>query len=426
MTIPGTSRGLAPTRQQLSNGAVVIAKEARATPAVTIHASIEAGGICDPPDVPGVSNFVSRLIDRGTASRSADGIAEELDNRGVSLSVNVNRHVLSVILTCLTEDVDDMLALLGDIVMQPTFPADEVSIRRNEIITMIRQDDDNPAAQAMQRLLALVYGRHPYGWLPRGTVESVEQIERDALAAFHRRWFVPGAFSLAIVGDIDAPHAIAGAERVFGAWTGAPFVAPRLPAVDAPSARRQIVHPMMNKAQADIAYGFTAVVRADPQYYAYWLMNNVLGQYALGGRLGDSIRERQGMAYYVVSALDANRAPGPLVVRAGVNPSNVDRAIDSIDAELVRMADGGPTERELQESKQFLTGSMPRNLETNAGIAMFLQTAEFFDLGLDYDLRMPGLLNRVTRDEVHEAARRTLDPSRASVVVAGPYDRPGQ
>jgi len=150
-------------------------------------------------------------------------------------------------------------------------------------------------------------------------------------------------------------------------------------------------------------------------------MNNILGQYAIGGRLGDRIRERQGMAYYAMSALDANLIPGPLFIRAGVNPANVQRALASIDEELARLAADGPTDREMRESTQYLIGSMPRNLETNAHIASFLQTGEFFGLGLDYDLRLPGLLRAVTRDDVLAAAR-TLDPAKAAVVVAGPYD----
>jgi zinc protease len=181
---------------------------------------------------------------------------------------------------------------------------------------------------------------------------------------------------------------------------------------------------MMNKAQADIAYGFTTILRSDPAFYAYWLMNNILGEYSIGGRLGDSIRERQGMAYYVYSALDANVAPGPLLIRAGVNPANVERALASIDEEVARMANDGPTGQELAESRQFLIGSLPRRLETNVGIATFLQMMEFFDLGMDFDLRVPDLLARVTREDVHAAARAVLDPSRAAVVIAGPYREP--
>ncbi len=151
-------------------------------------------------------------------------------------------------------------------------------------------------------------------------------------------------------------------------------------------------------------------------------MNNALGQYAIGGRLGDSIRERQGMAYYVGSSLDANVIEGPFSVRAGVSPANVDRAVDSIDEELRRLCADGLTQKELNESRQFLIGSMPRALETNAGIANFLQGAEFFGLGLDFDLRLPDLLRAVTLEQTNAAARQLLDPSRATVVIAGPYE----
>jgi len=124
----------------------------------------------------------------------------------------------------------------------------------------------------------------------------------------------------------------------------------------------------------------------------------------------------------VLSSLDANVIPGPLMIRAGVDPGNVDRASASIDAEIRGIAEAGPTEKEVAESKQYLIGSLPRNLETNLGIANFLQTSEFFGLGLDYDERIPELLRAVTREQAHAAARALLDPDRATVVVAGPYE----
>jgi zinc protease len=179
---------------------------------------------------------------------------------------------------------------------------------------------------------------------------------------------------------------------------------------------------MMNKSQTDIAYGFATIARQDASYHAYSLMNNILGQYSLGGRLGDSIREQQGMAYYVYSSLEANLMPGPLVIRAGVSPANVNRAIASIDTELRKLVESGPTEQELIESKQYLSGSMPRTLETNMGIATYLQTVEFFALGLDYDVRLPDLLRSVTHEQVHQAASRAIDPEHATIVVAGPFE----
>jgi len=160
--------------------------------------------------------------------------------------------------------------------------------------------------------------------------------------------------------------------------------------------------------------------RTDPGFMAASVMNNALGQYALGGRLGDSIRERQGMAYYVFSALDAGHGPGPLMIRAGVAAENVARTIASIDTELDIIRSDGFSEKEIAESKQYLAGSLPRQLETNAGIAAFLLNAELFDLGPDYDQRLPDLIRGVTRDAAVDAARRLFDPRCATVVVAGP------
>ena len=419
------TRGLAPSRHVLANGLTVISKHTPVTPAVTINASIRAGSVCDPPDGVGLAHFLSKTIDRGTMTRSADQIAEELDSRGVSLATSVTRQALSLTCTCLAEDFERVLAQLAEIIIQPSFPAAEVESRRSEAITLIRQDEDNPAAVAVDGLMETLYSEHhPYGRRLRGTVPAVERIDSAALRAFHQMYVRPASVSLAIVGDVEPERTVAAAEQAFEGWVTSPASPIDIASPMASAVRRARVIPMMNKAQADIAYGFVTIARNDPAYYAFWLMNHIMGQYSMGGRLGDSIRERQGMAYYVYSALDANLVPGPLMVRAGVSAANIVRAVASIDAELTSLAADGPTEQELTESKQYLVGSLPRTLETNAGIAAFLQSAEFFALGLDYDVRVPGLLQAVTRDEVHDAARRAVDPSRATLVIAGPYDGP--
>jgi zinc protease len=323
--------------------------------------------VYDPPDCSGLAHFLSKTIDRGTAMRSADQIAEELDSRGVSLATSVTRQVLSLTCTCLAEDFEQVLAQLADIITQPSFPAAEVESRRSEVITLIRQDEDNPASVAVDGLMETLYGAsHPYGRKLRGTVPTVERIDSAVLRAFHQSHVKPASVSLAMVGDIEPTRAAAAAARAFDGWVATPAAPIDIALPPLPAERRTRVIPMMNKAQADIAYGFITIARNDPAYYAFWLMNHIMGQYSMGGRLGDSIRERQGMAYYVYSSLDANLVPGPLMVRAGVSAANIARAVASIDAELTSLAADGPTEQELTDSKQYLVGSLPRTLETNA------------------------------------------------------------
>ena len=416
------TRGLAPVRVRLPNGATILAKETRKTPAVSINVAVRAGSIGDPPDALGATHVLSRVIDRGTQHRSADAIAEDLDGRGVSLAISVTRHLFTLTCTCLAEDFETILTLIAEIVMAPSIPNEELAIRKGEAITGLRQEQDNPAVRAMERVMALIYGEdHPYGRRSKGTIESVENLTRSRLLDLHRANFAPARVSAVIVGDVDAARIIDVATAVFGSWPDTTPPAVALPPVTRPSSRQRVTIPMMNKSQTEIAYGFVTITRDDPQYYTFWLMNNVFGQYALGGRLGDNIRERQGMAYHVSSVFDANILPGPLVVRAGVSAANVDRAIASIDGEITALRSNGITPKELAESRQYMIGSMPRQLETNAGIAQFLQTAEFFDLGLDYDVRLPELLGAVTLEEIQAVARQYLDADRATIVIAGPY-----
>jgi zinc protease len=417
---------LSPVRTRLDNGATLLVKQTTTTPAVAISLSLRAGSIADPPGLAGMTWLLSRVIDRGTATRSAADIAEELDSRGITLTILVTRHAFSIGCRCLADDFEPVLALLADIVMSPSLPEEEIAVRKGEVITSIRQDEDNPAVRATETLMATLYpNEHPYGRRTKGSIEVVEQLTRDQLMRLHEEHFAPGALTSVIVGDVEPARAQEVALRALGAWNKPAPVPLVVPPVVAAATRSRIVIPMMNKSQADVAYGFTAITRNDPAYYAFWLMNVAFGQYAIGGRLGDSIRERQGMAYYVSSALEANIAPGPLVIRAGVSPANVDRAVASIDEEVARLTTDGLTPQELDESRRYLIGSIPRSLETNAAIANFLYTAELFGLGLDYDVRLPELLNAVTMDDVNAAARSVLDPDRATVVIAGPYDDRG-
>jgi zinc protease len=404
---------LDPLRLTLANGITVLVKETRTTPAVTVLVGVRAGTFYDPEGHEGTAALVARVLDRGTRSRSAAQIADELDGRGASLSVAAGRHQVTVSATCLAEDFDTIFGLMADVVQTPAFHERDVMTRRADLLTSILQDEDDPAAVAVDSLMARLYPNHPYGRRARGTMASVERLTRSDLVDFHRRWFTPERAILVVVGDIEAQRVIFAAAEAFANWNTARGAEPPLHSPPPPNRRELAIVPMMNKAQADIAYGFVGLHRSDPDYYAGWVMNNALGQYALGGRLGDSIRERQGMAYYVYSTLDASLTAG-----------NVERALASIDDELGAVLTGGITQKELDESKRYLVGSIPRQLETNSSIAGFLLSCEFYDLGTDYDARLPALLGGVTLDDADAVARRLIHPEAAQIVVAGPWSGP--
>ncbi|HQZ38728.1 MAG TPA: pitrilysin family protein [Vicinamibacterales bacterium] len=412
---------LTPIRRSLANGATLIVQENHTSPSVSLLAVVAAGGYDDPADREGTAALVARTIDRGTRTRTADDIADDLDGRGASLSVSAGRHQIGMAATCLVEDFAAVLGTVSELMREPVFPDRDVATRRAEHITTIRQEDDDPASVATDRLMQELYVSHAYGRRVRGTVASVQNLGRDDLVWFHTARFRPSALTLVAVGSLPAEAMLDATGEAFGSWLAEPG-SPAEPVPDAPasSVRRRTRVVMPDKYQADVAYGFVGIRRSDPAFMPASVMNNILGQYALGGRLGDNIRERQGMAYYVFSSLDAGLGPGPLTVRAGVATENVDRTVASIDHELEMIRSQGFTEQEVADSKQYLAGALPRQLETSAGVASFLLNAETFGLGLDYDRRFLDLIRAVSRDPVVDQARRLLDPARATIVVAGP------
>jgi zinc protease len=414
-------RGLSPVRTVLDNRAVVIVQETPTTPAVTILATFLAGGLYEPDELTGAAYLMGRVLDRGTECRSADMISEQLDDRGVALRISTTRHTMSLGCTCLTEDLDEVLSIVLDVARRPVFPEAEIAKRRAEVITAVRQDGDNPAVRATETFFEMLYGaRHPYGRRAKGSVESLEQIRRADLVALHAARVRPATLTLAIVGDVQPHQALERAARELGGWT--PEVPAELGVPRAPvrTQRESRFVAVPGKSQTDIAYGFIGVRRLDPRYYGYWVMNNILGQFGLGGRLADNIRERQGMAYYAFSAFDPSVGEGPLVIRAGVDPANLDRALAAVDHEVRELGAKGPTAQELEESRDYLIGSIPRMMENNQSIAAFLQNAEQFGLGLDYDQQLPKHIAAVTLDEVRTAAAEILHPERAVVAAAGP------
>ena len=415
------AEGLAPSRVVLDNGVTVLVKANHTTPSVSILAAVRTGGYADRPGKEGTAALCARVLDRGTVSRTAEVIADDLDGRGASLTVSTGRHQMSASATCLSDDFPAILALVADVVRHPAFPEPEVTTRRADLISSIRKEQDNPAQMAVDAFVRALYGEHPYARKIRGTVETVEPLKRQDLVRCYRKGFMPSGFTLVVVGDVDEELAVQTVSRAFVDWRGGELGQVKVPDAPQPAARSLAAVAMMNKAQADVAYGFVGIRRLDLDYIPTSVMNNALGQYAIGGRLGDSIRERQGMAYYVFSALEAGFGEGPLTIRAGVSAENVERTIASIDAELTAVLTDGFTEKEIDESKSYLVGSIPRQLETNGAIAAFLLNAEIFGLGLDYDVRLPGLIQAVTLDDANKAARRLLDPARATIAVAGPW-----
>ncbi len=409
-------------RAELPNGIVVLGQPRPADPTVVVRVRLEAGAVSDPVDRGGLAAFTARMLPRGTARGSFEEFNQATDALGATVGVEAGRHFAEVAIRCLREDLPALLDLATDLLRRPTFPGEEIEKVRNQLLTAIREQDNETRAMADLALRRLVYPpSHPYARRPTGEAASIEAIGRDELVAFHAAHYGPQVMTVAVVGGIENVGEVVDllAAR-FGDWDAqaSPPAAVAMPAPPGETVRTTTSIP--GKSQADLAVGFPTLPRSDPAYYPLEMANLILGRLGLMGRLGASVRDAQGLAYYVFSVLEPGRHGSLWVSRAGIDPSNVDRALASVVAEVRRLRDEPVTGEELDDAKSYMTGILPLALEANDGVAATLLNIEYYDLGLDYLDRYPGIINALSRDDLLAAVRSHLDPQRLAIGVAGP------
>lgn len=409
------------SRVVLPNGLVLIVRENHANPTIALQGLVKAGAIFDPPGRNGLAAFVAAMLDQGTATRSAFEQASAVESLGATLRFEGSSETVSFHGTMLSGDLEAVLAALADALRNPVFPPEPIEQIRGELVNEYRIAENNTSSVAARRANELLYpADHPFHHPPAGTEPTLLAITRDDLALFHARHYGPDRTLLVLVGDVTAARAAELVEAAFGSWARAkdapPFRVPGIPPLLEP---RTMVVPRPGKSQTDVVVALPGVARTDPDFYATMMMNYVLGGASLSSRLMDSLRDREGLVYGVYSGLMSGIGAGPIQIRAGTNPANAGRATAAIMEELSKLHRSGPTEQEMEEAKGYLTGVFPVRLETNAGVAGQLLTAELYGLGLDYIERYLSIIQAVTRDQAHEAARNYLRTEAYALVTAG-------
>lgn len=415
-------------RRELDNGITVLARSNFLSPSVVVTGYLRVGSVDDPPEKLGLAGFVAETLDHGTTQRSFEEISDSVESIGASLSVGGGLHVTSFRAKCLAEDLDHIVAILADVLRHPTFPEAETEKVRGQLLTGLHERDNDTQSVANLTFLELAYPEgHPYGRSSDGYIETIDAISRADLTAFHAKYYRPAGAIVSIAGAVDPLEAVQKINNFLGNWQPAdPRPPQQVPDLVYPGGgsqlpqRRREVRDMPDKAQTDIVLGVPGIARMDPDYYKARTANTILGTFGMGGRLGDTVRDEQGMAYYVYSRLTAHLGPGPWRVATGVNPANVDRAIGTIVAEIHRIQDELVSEDELDDAKAYMTGSLPLVLETNEGVASTLLDMEFYDLGLDYLQRYPNIINSVSAEDVQAAAQRVFPRDRYALAIAGP------
>ena len=409
------------TRVQLPNGITVLARANFNSPSISLSGYLKTGGLFDTDDKLGLSDFVSMALMRGTQTRSYREIYDALESSGASFGYSGGTHTTGFGGKALAEDLDLLLDLLAETLQFPTFPQEQVERLRAQLLTNLAIRADDTAEMAALTFDQLVYAGHPYGRPDDGTPESIQAISRDDLAAFHARHFGPRGMVVCVVGAVDPQQVVARIERVLAGWQNPrqpnmPELPP-LPALDGSRFRKLN---MPGKSQADLVVGAPGPLRSHPGFLAASLGNNILGQFGMYGRIGDVVRERNGLAYYAYSSLSGGLGPGPWYVDAGVDPGNVDKTIALIRTEIERITSEPVTPEELADSQANYIGRLPLSLESNSGVAAAVLNLERYELGLDYYWRYPELVSAVTPEQILQTAQEFLHPDRLAVSVAGP------
>ncbi len=408
-------------RYSLSNGIVVLVRENFLSPSVVISGYLPVGALADPLKKSGMANLTATSLMRGTETRSFREIFESIESIGARLNISANTHTTSFQGKSLTEDLEVLLTLFGEVLRTPTFPEDEVARLKGQILTSFKIRDQDTGARAQMAFDEALYADHPYSIQPDGNPESVERLTSLDIQDFHASHYGPDGMVISIVGAIKSADALRFVQEVFGEWSAAgQRRQPELPPVVRQKAASMIEVSLEGKQQSDIVLGTVGPSRFDDDYVPAVLANNILGRFGMYGRIGDSVREKAGLAYYSYSVITGGPGPGPWQVIAGVNPVNIDKAIALIHDEIRKITSRRVSSSELLENQANFIGRLPMQLESNEGVAGALLSLERYDLGMDYYQRYPDLIASITREEVFATAKRYLDADRVTIAIAGP------
>jgi zinc protease len=409
-------------KYRLSNGITLIVKENHHAQSVVVRGYLYGGANLDGPDQVGLASFTANAMRRGTEKRTFSEINEAIESVAASAYVHSGRHMVGFGGKSLAEDFALLVEITTDNLQYPTFPAEEVEKLRGQIITDLKEVEDDPRSLARRQFRETLYGiAHPYGRPVDGLLETVPKLTRSDLLALYQKLH-PRDGAVVVVGDVAAGAVYQILEASLGQWspghTPPDYMLPTPTPLTEPIMH---VHTMENKSQVDLVLGHVGPSRLADDFYAAYVGDTILGQLGLGGRIGLSVRDAAGMAYYARSSLQGGLGPGPWYIYAGVNPATVDKAIDLIRAEIRRFQEEAVSDQELADAKAYLTGVLPLQMETNEGVAATIMETHTYQLGDDFIARYPDIINAVSKEEIQAAAQKYLNDERYALSIAGPY-----
>jgi zinc protease len=409
-----------PVEQVLPNGLRVIVIERHESPVVSVQVVIKNGGEVDPPELPGLADMTAGLLTKGTQSRDATKIAEQIESLGGSLESGARWDSSFANVGVMSDKIGPAMEILADVVRRPTFKTEEVERLRQQYLDNLTLALGEPGSIARFVAARVVFGDSPYGHPLSGTTESLTRITAEDIAKLHSRFYRPDNAIVVIGGDINAKDAFALATRYFGDWQKPSTPLPQLSAAmkeATPATGRIVVIDKPDAGQAAVYLARLGITRRDPDYFRGIVTNSVLSGYS--GRLNQEIRIKRGLSYGAGSTLDARRDVGPFVASAQTKNESGAQVVDLLLGEIGRLSSSPPSEGELTPRKAALIGNFSRNLETASGLVGQVASLALYGLGLDEINRYIDNVQTISTQDVQKFAGTRLDVKTSNIIVVG-------
>jgi zinc protease len=407
-----------PEQFKLANGLTVLYNERPGLPLVTAGLVLRAGSGANPIDRPGLAGMTARMLQQGTATRSATQIADRAADLGATLSSRASTDSSMVATQSLSRSFPDALELLADVALHPSFPKTEIERVRSERLAALVQEKDDPFSVAFRVAAAALYGaHHTYGYLESGTAESVKAISHDDLLHFWQQNYSPNDAALIVSGNVKLASLKPLLEKAFGEWKAGKASASAVGTAESTNARLILVD-RPGAPQSTLVCFSVGVARSTPDYAALEVMNTELGG-LFSSRINMNLREQHGYTYGAGSFFSYHRAAGMFGSYAGVRTDVTAPATSELFKELRRMRDTPMNADEMSLAKDSNTRSLPGRFERGTDAAASFAELFTYDLPLDYYSKLPETFNAVTADQAQAVAQKYIVPEKMIVLAVG-------
>jgi zinc protease len=406
-----------PREATLRNGLSLVVVEDNRLPLVSYRLAFPVGGAFDPPGLPGLTDLLAGLLPEGTQSRSSKEIAEEIARMGASLSAGATSDYTIVAASTLSQFNEPVLDLMAEVILEPSFPENEVELAKQNTKESLRQQRAQPSFLASEMVARVMYGDHPYS-IVAPTPESIDRSSREDFVQFHRSKLVPNNAVFIVVGNVRYDDILNKIESLFSTWETGEKVVANFPAPPVRTKRTAYLVDRPGSAQSNIVIANSGITRTNPDYFPMMLMHTVLGATA-SSRLFMNLREDKGYTYGAYSSLDARRTAGTFRATAEVRTPVTGDSLKEFFYELERIGSQPVLAKEIADAKSYLTGVFPIRLETQEGLTDQLVQIKMLNLPIDYLETYRDRIQAVTVEDIQRVAEKYVKPDEAALIVVG-------